>query len=266
MVDESGYSSKGLRRLFNGVLMGAAIGIAAYSADKINRVYAQQPPGLPIGYWDSPSGCPTCNPSRGVFRDGLLFVDGEAVELLMDCDGDVTRETNVNTSDFNSTLMGGAYDILVAEETSPRCGYSRTNASRQAGTARIGGLLAYPRNLLLTSPGASIQQRLDTYTDLLEFTDNSTLVWSPGTPEAAGYDVIRGGIPGLRSPGFNSMAVIQEACNIPSTTITGLTTNPSPDEIFFFLVRPRTASSLGSYGADSNGTDRGLPLAGDCPL
>ncbi len=227
------------------------------------------PPGLPINYWDSPSGCLTCSPSTGVFRDGLHFLDGRLVELMMDCNGDGSKDSNVNKSSFQTTLMNGAYDILVEEETSSTCGYNISNPSRNNGDARIDGLLAYPRDLALTSPGASLQQRLDAYTNNLRMTDNSTLDWMPGNPEATVYDVVRGTIADLRAAGgLGGVTVTPIECSTAITSVSGTTLmleDPAAGTAFFYVVRPRNAGEVGNYGRATSGT-RSNPAVGDCPL
>lgn len=258
----------------------SGLGIAVLAAGLYTGVKAQGIPGLPINYWDSPTMCATCNPSRGVFRDGLHFLDNRLVEFMMDCDNNSSRESNVNRGQFQNTLLNGAYDLVVYAETPIECGYDTLDASRNKGDARVDGLFAYPRNLALTSPGASLQQRLDTYvlyslrTTHDRITSISTLSWTNDVPEApmpgSRYDVIRGDIANLRSVGGLGVATItQVACNLTSTSVSGgpeLIENPGLGNSFFYVVRPENSSESGNYGGNSNGVARANPVSGDCSL
>lgn len=272
-----GYNTKGgrLERIITGLARTAKAGLLvvglAISYTGIKN-YAQVP-GLPINYWDSPSGCTTCDPSRGAFRDGLHFLDNSLIEFMMDCDGNGSRESNVNRSSFQRTLMSGAYDILVYAETATECGYNALSSTRNKGDARIDGLVAYPKGLVLVNSGTSIQQRLDTYTSNLRLLASIVLDWMPGNPEAnvpgGGYDVVRGSIDNLKaSNGLGGATVIPIVCNTPSTGISStreIIEDPAIGTSFFYVVRPRSPTETGNYGRTSAGIARNNPAVGDCP-
>jgi hypothetical protein len=293
----SGFVARQLDRLYKAAGAGVlALGIIGYGAAKADKAYAQcSPPSLPINYWDSPTGCGTCAPGiSGAYRDGLLFIDGAAVDLMLDADNDLStpadpffrgRETNVNSSAFPVTLGGGAYNIDVYEETSTVPGFDTSceppypDFSRQAGDARIGGNIAFPRDLAFLVPGSSIQQRLDTYPLRLNvLADTITIDWSTGpvtNPEAGYWDVIR--IDGdLRSVGgVGGATAIPVACNTLATSVSGtpeLLANPAPNSVFYYSIRPRDLGGItpGNYGLQdttlglAGGTTRPDPLGG-CP-
>ncbi len=277
-IDDGVKSKLGLPKFSNNLIssiLSIVIGFGACSGSSIKNAYGQGIPGMPINYW----GCGECSPSTGAFRDGLPFSDGKLVELMMDCDNDGVKEQNVNRSqvfpvDLTKTLHNGSYNIDVYPETATVCGYNDTMQSRNKGDARIDGLIAYPRDLAFTIPGSSIPQRLDTFTDNLRMQyDNAlgitTADWTPGNPEATGYDVIRGDVANLQASGGLAGATVTQIgiCNTASTTISGipeLDENPAVGSSYFYMVRPRNLSGLGNYGGDSSGIPRLNPIVGDC--
>ncbi len=142
------------------------------------------------------------------------------------------------------------------------------------------GIDAYPRNLALTSPGASLQQRLDTYVFYSlgishdRAISTSTLSWTNDVPEApmpgSRYDVIRGDIANLISArGLGGVTTTPVLCETVFTSVSGgpaLTENPAIGSAYFFVTRPENSIESGNYGGNSTGVARANPASGDCPL
>ncbi|MBI4176630.1 MAG: hypothetical protein HY518_05470 [Candidatus Aenigmarchaeota archaeon] len=277
MDDGQGYLSRGISRLVNVAALAIGIGIGIYATNPPGReAYAQVPPDPNdlIEYWDAPTGCDTCDPNRGAFINGLHFDGGASVELMMDCDGNGTKENNVNVSGFPAVVcdpdqppMCGAYDVVGMRKTPTTCGWDPNIPYLISADVRIGGLMAYPRNLPFNVPGDFNQQRLDAYGLVLDMPNDNTLTWNT-QPEFSAFDIIRwdAAVPNRRLNTSNATPI---ACNYSGTSISGtneLNEIPLPGEVFYFVIRPRNTAKIPSVGNYNDGNAaRGLPISGDCP-